>query len=189
MKEYRNRKTNGNANERVNGILNKQSNRTLNGSEVAKFDEMQLEQLILSAEQDLVQAPPDLEMEVLDRIEEKLKPETDLLKSGAELLKRDLNQSPKHLKRTGEHPKRTGGKREFYRYCVRVGSAVAAAIAILLILPFFTERSESPVARMNASKSAMRVEERNVEEKRERILKDMDIHDNRMDLFRIDLIK
>ena len=70
------------------------------------LSEEELEQLIHTVEQtELVTAPPDLMEEILRKAEKK------------------------------EKPKKAGRKKEYYAYCFRVITSVAAAIAIMFLLP------------------------------------------------------
>lgn len=73
-----------------------------------------LEQLICQVEQtELVSAPPDLEETILE---------------AAGLVPESIRIKPK-----------ASGKKEFYAYCFRVISSVAAAVALVFLLPETTE--------------------------------------------------
>jgi len=94
------------------------------------ISDAELEQLIAQVEQDeLVAAPPDLEERIL---------------AAAEFGKEAENLQ---LPKTGETKKVVTRKKEFYAYCFRVVTSVAAAVALVFLLPQMTAWMGEEVAK------------------------------------------
>lgn len=97
-----------------------------------------LEQLMLSVEEDdLVAAPPDLMEKILQAAELELPEEENCQKQQAikdgqmqEGKAREVMVKPQQERRT-----KTARKKEFYAYCFRVVTSVAAAIALVFLMP------------------------------------------------------
>lgn len=91
----------------------------------------ELEQLICQVEQnELVTAPPDLEERILEAVET----------LGAAEEKTDAGNQVTQIK------KKSTRQKEFYAYCFRVVTSVAAAVALVFLFPQMTDWMEEKVS-------------------------------------------
>ncbi len=103
--------------------------------ELNYISDKELEQLILQVEQEeLVAAPPDMMENILAKLEESVMPETKEL-SGQNVQVQTVSSLQNHANR----------QKEFTAYCFRVITSVAAAIALVFLLPELSARISQTV--------------------------------------------